>query len=54
MPSFSMAWQSRRTERTMTAVLLALMDTTTSMKCSFWQMRRNSMQLSTMPPGVSP
>ena len=49
-----MVWQSRRTERTITAVLEALMDTTTLLKFSFTQTRRNSMQLSTMPSGVLP
>ena len=54
MPSASIAPTSRRTERTITTVLLALMDITTSSKRSRRQMRRNSMQLSTMPSGVSP
>ena len=54
MPSRSITSQSRRTERTITCVFDALMDTTTSGKFSFTQTRRNSMQLSTIPSGVSP
>ena len=54
MPSRSMASASRRTLRTITAVLLALTETTTSVNPSLTQTRRNSMQLSTMPSGVSP
>ena len=54
IPSRSMASTNKRTLRTITTVLLALMDTTTSLKSSFTQMRRNSMQLSTIPSGVSP
>ena len=39
---------------TITTVLLALMEMTTFMKLWRTQIRRNSMQLSTMPAGVSP
>ena len=41
-------------ERTITTVLLALIDITTSLKHSRLHIRRNSMQLSTIPSGVSP
>ena len=54
MPSRSMALTSRRTERTMTTVLLAFIEITTSVKFSRLHIRRNSMQLSTIPSGVSP
>ena len=42
------------TDCTMTTVLLALMEIATSAKFSLLQILRNSMQLSTMPAGVSP
>ena len=54
MPSRSITSASRRTVFTITTVLLALMEMTTSRKSSSTQMRRNSMHDSTMPAGVSP
>ena len=54
MPSRSITLHSRRTLRTMTCVLEALMEMTTSLNFCFTHTRRNSMQLSTMPSGVSP
>ena len=45
---------SSLTERTITIVLDALTDITTSSNASLLHMRRNSMQLSTIPSGVSP
>ena len=49
-----MASTRRRTERTITTVLLALTLSTTSVKSALRHTRRNSMQDSTMPSGVSP
>ncbi len=54
MPSRSMACTRRRTERTITTVLLALTLSTTSRKPALRHTRRNSMHDSTMPCGVSP
>ena len=54
MCSMRITLHSRRTERTITCVLDALIDTATSLNPSFTHTRRNSMQLSTMPAGVSP
>ena len=54
MSSRSIASTRRRTERTITTVLLALMLSTTSWKSSFRHTRRNSMHDSTIPSGVSP
>ena len=54
MSSRSISATSRRTDRTMTTVLDALMEMTTSSKLCLRKMRRNSMQLSTIPSGVSP
>ena len=54
IPSCSMTAASKRTVFTMTTVLDALMEMTTSVKFSCTQMRRNSIQDSTMPSGVSP
>ena len=45
---------NKRTVFTITTVLEALMEITTSVKSSFTQMRRNSMHDSTIPSGVSP
>ena len=42
MPSFSISFTSRRTVLTITTVLDALMEITTSLKCSATQIRRNS------------
>ena len=49
-----MASTNRRTLCTITTVFEALIEITTSSKCTLAQTRRNSMQLSTMPAGVSP
>ena len=54
MPSCSILHTNKRTDCTMTTVLEDLMLMTTSVKSSFWHTRKNSMQLSTMPSGVSP
>ena len=54
MSSLSIVSTSKRTDCTITTVLLDLMEITTLSNCCFLQIRRNSMQLSTMPSGVSP
>lgn len=54
MSSLSISLTNRRIERTITTVLLALIEMTTSVKSCFLHIRRNSMQLSTIPSGVSP
>ena len=54
IPSLSISATRRRTERTITTVLDDLMEMTMSWKSYLRKMRRNSIQLSTMPSGVSP
>ena len=54
IPSFSISFTSSLTVRTITTVLLAFIDMTTFLNCSFTQIRRNSMHDSTIPSGVSP
>ena len=54
IPSCSITATSKRTVFTITTVLEALIEITTSVKCSATQIRRNSIQDSTIPSGVSP
>ena len=54
MFSFSMLTESSRTDFTIITVFEALMLITTLWKSCLLKIRRNSMQLSTIPSGVSP
>ena len=54
MPSLSICFTSNLTVSAIIRVLLALIDSTIFVNCSSTATRKNSMQLSTIPAGVSP